>query len=1188
MIRLTCAGCQSTIQVGLSAAEPWITCPHCRHVNTVPEESVDFAPSARDQETLPPTSRAVPEVARQAPAAGGASETATVPPLGAGIAALGLQDTETAGAAASFVSATVPGYEILAELGRGGMGVVYKARHSALRRIVALKMILGGGHASGADLERFRTEAEAIARLQHPNIVQIYEVGQHDGLPYFSLEFCGGGTLEKKLAGTPLAPREAAALVAKLAEAMQAAHDRGVIHRDLKPANILLQIDDCRLTIAERAERVSDRSAIANLQSAIPKITDFGLAKKLDEVGKTQTGAIMGTPSYMAPEQAAGKSKELGPACDIYALGAILYECLTGRPPFRAATPLDTVIQVLSEEPVPPSRMNAGVPRDLETIVLKCLDKEPQRRYGTAHALALDLRRFLDGEPVQARPVMGWERTWKWVKRHPALAAVYTLIPLVTVLGLVGGSMAWLWQDAEAARQEAKEALQGELQARAAESLAKQAERQAETERAVGVALAKTEHFVELAHKMPCITSAQAEAVLAVWRQADDAHAQAMAAVNNATAASSLRQRVTAVATELEEGRKKSERARAYALRKEHLLRDLDAARMAHAVMVDEHFDHAGAAAQYAAAFAAYDLAVVAGRAEELAQRIRADQPDVRDALVVALDEWAEAASQVPTAVSARDLRALAQAADDDEWRTRYRQAMTAADGSALRQLSVVARQRPLPASSLCLLAQSLQSAGQPQEAIALLRVGRARHLADFWIPVELASLLLHQKKSASPVKLEEAVGCLRAALALRPEATGIHLNLGVALEAEKHWDEAIDTYRTVIKLDPKEVTAHVNLGIALEAKKQLDEAISEYKKAIDLNPKFAKAYLNLGVALRAKNQLPEAIAAYNKAIALKPQYMLAHYGLGNALHQNQQLDEAIAAYRQALHVDPKFVPAYINLGNALGDKGDFDGAIAAYQKAADLDPNFAMAHNNLGRALLAKNQLDEAISEFKKAIALDPKYVYAHHNLGNALQAKKQYDLAVTAYRQAISIDPTYAVAHHNLGLALVALKQFDEAIGAYRQAIALDSKFAQAHRNLGKVLMARSELEEGIAECRKAMELDVKYHYDGACYAALAAARKPEFDKLDDQQRMGLRQLALVWLRADLERWKKHVVNGSAGDRQAARKMLQHWQVDSDLTGVRDAAALMLLPADEAEAWRTLWTDVATLLSMASGVKR
>jgi serine/threonine protein kinase len=219
----------------------------------------------------------------------------------------------------------VPGYEILSVLGRGGMGVVYQARHLRLQRVVALKMIRGGAGAGPEELERFRTEGEAIARLQHAHIVQIFEVGECDGLPFFALEYCAGGALDKKLGGTPLPPRQAATLVEQLAGSMHAAHLKGIIHRDLKPANVLFT------------------------ENGTPKITDFGLAKKLDVAGQTQTGAVMGTPSYMAPEQASGHSQAHGPACDIYALGTILYDSLTGRPPFKGATALDTVLQVVNQ-----------------------------------------------------------------------------------------------------------------------------------------------------------------------------------------------------------------------------------------------------------------------------------------------------------------------------------------------------------------------------------------------------------------------------------------------------------------------------------------------------------------------------------------------------------------------------------------------------------------------------------------------------------------------------------------------------------------------------------------------------------------------------------------------------------------------------------------------------------------------
>jgi WD40 repeat protein len=330
----------------------------------------------------------------------------------------------------------VPGYEILDELGRGGMGVVYKARQRGADRLVALKMILAGAHAGPAEVARFRTEGHAIARLRHPGIVQIYEVGEQQGLPFFSLEFCEGGSLEKQLAGTPLPPREAAALVRALAEAIQAAHEAGIIHRDLKPANVLL-------------------AACGIAPEWIPKITDFGLARKLDEQGgQTQTGSIMGTPSYMAPEQASG-SKDLGPAADVHALGAILYECLTGRPPFRAATPFDTILQVISDDPVPPSRLHRAVPRDLETVCLKCLRKDPARRYTSAAALADDLGRWLAGEPIAARPVGTLERGLKWVRRNPVVASLLALVVSLAVLGV--GMVLGQWRRAEAERLRAEE-----------------------------------------------------------------------------------------------------------------------------------------------------------------------------------------------------------------------------------------------------------------------------------------------------------------------------------------------------------------------------------------------------------------------------------------------------------------------------------------------------------------------------------------------------------------------------------------------------------------------------------------------------------------------------------------------------------------------------------------------------------
>jgi eukaryotic-like serine/threonine-protein kinase len=343
---------------------------------------------------------------------------------------------------------TIAGYEIEGELGRGAMGVVYRARQVRLNRPCALKVILGGAHSDPVAAVRFLAEAQAVAKLQHSHIVQIHHIGEADGLPFFELEYVEGGSLDQRLDGTPWTARRAATLIEALARGISEAHRLGMIHRDLKPSNILIAAD------------------------GTPKVADFGLAKSLDAgAGLTATESILGTPSYMAPEQAEGKARQVGPLADVYALGAILYELLVGRPPFRGTTVLETLEQVKTAEPVPPSRLLPGVPRDAETIALKCLQKDPAKRYASAEALAEDLRRFLEDRPIRARRASSTEWLLRWGRRNKLVAGLLASLVVTLVAGFVVSTTQWIRADADAARADRHAAREAELRADMARDL---------------------------------------------------------------------------------------------------------------------------------------------------------------------------------------------------------------------------------------------------------------------------------------------------------------------------------------------------------------------------------------------------------------------------------------------------------------------------------------------------------------------------------------------------------------------------------------------------------------------------------------------------------------------------------------------------------------------------------------------
>jgi serine/threonine protein kinase/Flp pilus assembly protein TadD len=950
-------------------------------------------------------------------------------------------------------------YKLLQEIGEGGMGTVYLAEQSQpVRRMVALKIIKPGMD-SRQVIARFEAERQALALMDHPNIARVLDAGTtENGRPYFVMELVKGVPITKFCDERRLTPRQRLELFVPVCQAVQHAHQKGIIHRDIKPSNVLACLYDGR---------------------PVPKVIDFGIAKATgqqltERTMFTEIGQVVGTLEYMSPEQAELNQLDIDTRSDIYSLGVLLYELLTGstplernrlrsagvlevlrlireeeppRPSTRLSESKDTLPAISAQRQTEPARLTKLVRGELDWIVMKALEKDRGRRYETANDFAQDVQHYLADEPVLACPPSAWYRGRKFVRRHRA--GLGTAAALLLVLLSAGAGVGLV--------------------------LSNEAARSAATERTVRVAMARAAQLADQAEKMPNATSAEAEAVLVVWQQAEDALAGADAALTTGADDKLLRQQVAAVRAHLRQGRRGIERGRARALRKEKLFRDLEEARLARAAWVDGHYDFPSSATKYAAAFAAYGLDVTAERKNALARRMAAEEPKVRDALIVALGDWALAAERPRTRWSAANLLALAGAADDNVWRKRFLTAALAHDKPALRRLSARARRSSLPPSSLVQLAGTLYAEGEHKEPLAVLRWGRGRHPTDFWLHFELGNQLYFGKQQTrTPVEREEAIGCYRAALALRPEVGAVHANLAYALYEKGELDEALAECHEAVRLQPDQASAQYNLGLALHATGQVNEAISAYRKAIRLKKNFAAAHCNLGNVLREKGRFDEAIAESLEAIRLKKDLVAeAHNNLGLARHAKGQLDKAIAAFHEAIRLKKDDPIAYGNLGNVLQDKGRFDDAIAAFRQALQFKKDDALAYHGIGIALRAKGQLDEAITAFRQAVRLKKDFFEAFNNLGVTLAATGRLDEAIAAFQEAVRLRKQSAMAHNNLGIALSERGRVDDAIAAFREAIRLKKDYAEAHGNLGLLLGRKGQFREALEELRRSHKI-------------------------------------------------------------------------------------------------------------------
>jgi len=730
----------------------------------------------------------------------------------------------------------IPGYEVEALLGRGGMGVVYKARHLRLNRLVALKMLIAGAYAGPTERARFQREAEAVASLRHPNIVQIYEVGEHEGCPYFTMELLEGGSLAQALAGTPQPARQAAALVLLLAEAVQVAHLAGIVHRDLKPANILLTAE------------------------GTPKVADFGLARQFEgESALTLSGARVGTPSYMAPEQVIGKTGTIGPAADIFALGAVLYEMLTGRPPFRGETAAETERQVMHEVPVSPSRLNTKVPRDLDTICLKCLNKEPERRYPSAAALAEDLRRFTEGRPIQARPV-GWvERSWRWGRRNPTISAL--LVTALTLVALASGSGVWLVQERAELRNEvgttvaqAKSLRQG-FHFQDARQLLEHAQRR--------VQRAGPD---ELRRQVD-----QARADLNLVQRFDDARTRAASLVDdngvfNVTEAEPLY--VSAFA-DAGLGHARDDRESVVAAVR---------ARAVRAEIVAALDDWAS-------------ITRDPRRREWLLAVARGADPDpVRDRLRQP-ELWLDAARLTRVA---RDLRV---AELSPQLATALGRVSRTSRGEAIALLIATQNRFPQDFWVTFELAWALNQERRWDEALGYFRAALALRPNLSAAYNGLGEIL------RSMGRVDDAIEPLEQALRLDPMNLLAHYNLGLALYSKERLDETIDHYRQALSIDPESVPLHNNLGMALLKRGRLDEAIEHLRQSVSINPKSAYGQINLGLALHDKGLVDEAFRHVQQSVNLDPSYAHARANLAALLRARGRVAEAVDHLQQAVRL---------------------------------------------------------------------------------------------------------------------------------------------------------------------------------------------------------------------------------------------------------------------------------------------
>jgi tetratricopeptide (TPR) repeat protein len=1006
-------------------------------------------------------------------------------------------------------------YEILSKLGEGGMGVVYRARHRPLNRLVALKMIRPESQDVPEQLARFLIEAEAVARLDHPNVVQIYDYGEVAGVPFFSLELLEGGSLRDRLAGTPQPGRSAAALLVTLARAMDVAHRAHIVHRDLKPANVLFD------------------------RAGNPKITDFGLAKRLEqEDGHTHSGQVMGTPSYMAPEQARGEPRRIGPLVDVYALGAILYEMLTGRPPFKGTTVWETLRQVVEEEPVPPSRLQPRVSRDLETICLKCLAKEPHRRYAGATALADDLHRYLAGEPIRARRTPAWERAVKWVRRHPTAATLLATAAAV-LIGLVGAGLRYDRQVREQERIEFRRV--ASLRARAGDRIilgqkALAQGKYADGKEIVGKLVGEIEHETKLAdlHAQALVLLGQLDRAVSraaaievgrVRRQAFDdasfaAHFYGTRFIGLDPAASVQATRAAA-------------RAALAAFATEG---PADSWTLPPASDMLKPEDRPGIAE------GCYEMLLVLAEAE--AEPLPGEDPRRQaDRGLRLLDA---AARLRPASTRAFHLRrAACLARIDDTAGAKHERALAAAlepaspfdhfhlglerydrgDGpAALREFDAVMQAQPNHFWARCLLSICQLNAipSRPGEARAGLTACLQQRPDVPWLYLlrgfasgQMAALSLQQAEvhtahadalrlrrypvglhttsaadaPTSPLSKEGPRGVgdpsdatqsripieadtlfdaaeadyLQASRRLAAAPSDellyiLHVNRGVLRLQRRRWADAIADLQEAIRLNPSKFFPYDNLAEVYAQQDRLADALAMLAEAILRQPDRADLYRKRARLHVRREEIPAALHDLEDALRYEvpasPALAADHTERGRLLHGTGRLEEALASYDAALKIAPADAETHRLRVDVLLKRKRYDDVIGSCDAYLAGGPPSADLYALRGLARAARNDLPGAIADDTQALALRPETPRVLVDRGWAYLFSASPKLALRDFDEALRLDPSLGDAHGGRGNALVLLGQHRDAVVAALASLRHGEPTARTYYNAARTL--------------------------------------------------------------------------------------------------------------------------------------